>query len=79
MDDSNQVFNLSNRNHSMQFDVQSNAVYEVHIRAENHIGFSVWTKEQYTTTAGTVKICIIHIVLLDVAVVAFTVVFYLIK
>ena len=54
MDGFKQVFNLSKSNHSIQFDVQSNTDYEVHIRAASLIGPSAWAKKEFQTTAGTV-------------------------
>ena len=47
-----QFFNLSSDVHSKQLTVRSNVVYEVHIRAQNYAGFSLWKRQQLTTTAG---------------------------
>ena len=52
-DDSEQRFNLPQKNHSKTLDVQSNSLYEIQIRAKNALGHSFWTKRQLETTAGT--------------------------
>ena len=52
-EDSKQVFNLSSELQSIQLDVKSNTDYDVNIRAKNSAGFSLWSKRQMTTTAGT--------------------------
>ena len=55
-DDSNYLFNLSSEERSHEFvGLKINAVYEVNLRANNSEGFGVWTKEQLTTTAGTIE------------------------
>ena len=46
-------FNLSNKDHSKKFDVQSSNLYEIQIRAKNSLGHSFWTKRQLETKAGT--------------------------
>ena len=46
-------FNLSNKDHSKKFDVQSSNLYEIQIRAKNSLGHSFWTKRQLETNAGT--------------------------
>ena len=53
--DYEQVFNLSSEFHSKILESKSNTVYEVNIRAKNSEGYSLWAKQQLTTTAGTVK------------------------
>ena len=53
VDDSRQRFHLSNEDHFMKLDVQSNNLYEIQIRAKNALGYSFWTKRQLESTAGT--------------------------
>ena len=60
MEDDEQEFNLSNEVHSKQFHVKINADYEVHIRAKNYAGFSLWAKQQLTTAAGVSKFIVIE-------------------
>ena len=51
-DDYKQEFNLSKNVRNKELAVQSNTAYELQIRAENSMGFSLWTRGQWTTTAG---------------------------
>ena len=51
-DDYKQEFNLSKSVGDKELAVQSNTAYELQIRAENSMGFSLWTRQQWTTTAG---------------------------
>ena len=53
VDDSRQRFHLSNEDHFMKLDVQSNNLYEIQIREKNALGYSFWTKRQLESTAGT--------------------------
>ncbi|KAJ7350185.1 Inactive tyrosine-protein kinase 7 [Desmophyllum pertusum] len=51
-DDRKHIFNLSSEVHSHEFvGLNTNAVYEVNLRAKNADGFGLWAKEQLTTTA----------------------------
>ena len=51
-DDYKQEFNLSKNVRNKELAVQSNTAYELQIRAKNSMGFSLWTRQQRTTTAG---------------------------
>ena len=51
-DDYKQEFNLSKNVRSKELAVQSNTAYELQIRAKNSMGFSLWTREKWTTTTG---------------------------
>ena len=51
-DDYKQEFNLSKNVRNKELAVQSNTAYELQIRAENSMGFSPWTRGQWTTMAG---------------------------
>ena len=51
-DDYKQEFNLSKNVRNKELAVQSNTAYEIQIRAENSMGFSLWTRGQWTTAAG---------------------------
>lgn len=54
---SNQTFNVPRSELSdTTFPVNSNTVYDVTVRAKNSAGFSLGTKKQLKTTAGTFKI-----------------------
>ena len=55
-DDSKHLFNLSGEESSHEFvGLKINAVYKVNLRARNSEGFSIWTKQQLTTTAGMIQ------------------------
>ncbi|XP_073254195.1 protein sidekick-2-like [Porites lutea] len=49
-DDYEQEFNLSKNVRNKELAVQSNTAYELQIRAKNSMGFSLWTREKWTTT-----------------------------
>ena len=51
-DDYEQEFNLSKNVRNKELAVQSNTAYELQIRAKNSMGFSLWAREQWTTTTG---------------------------
>ena len=51
-DDYKQEFNLSKNVRNKELAVQSNTAYELQIRAKNSMGFSLWTRQQRTRTAG---------------------------
>ena len=51
-DDYKQEFNLSKNVRNKELAVQSNTPYELQIRAKNSMAFSLWTRQQWTTTAG---------------------------
>ena len=51
-DDYEQEFNLSKNVRNKELAVQSNTAYELQIRAKNSMGFSLWTREKWTTTTG---------------------------
>lgn len=55
-EEARQSANLSSSVMSYEFvGLSSNQFYEVSLRARNSEGFSTWTTEQLTTTAGMIK------------------------